>query len=50
MTPPVKFSERCSIWPEHEISAINTARIAYKSSDQIRELVKKLQQQRIMPV
>ena len=46
MTPPVRFSERCSVWPEHEISAINAARTADKSNDEIRELVRQLIQLR----
>ena len=50
ITPPVRLSERCSVWPEYEISAINTARIAEKSNDEIRELVRQLQQQRTKAV
>ena len=46
MPPPVKLGERCSAWPEYEVEAINTARIAQKSDDEIRELVVKLQRQR----
>jgi len=41
-TPPVKICERTSAWPAHEVAAINTARIAGKTDDQIRKLVKKL--------
>ena len=41
-TPPVQIGERAVGWPEHEIYAINAARIAGKSNDEIRELVKKL--------
>jgi prophage regulatory protein len=46
MTPPVKLSTRCSVWPENEITAIKTARIAQKSEDEIRQLVILLKQQR----
>jgi len=46
VTPPIKISERCIVWPEHEISAINAARVAQKSNDEIRELVTQLQQKR----
>jgi prophage regulatory protein len=46
LTPPVRLGERCTVWPEHEISAINAARIAQKSNDEIRELVAQLQQKR----
>jgi len=46
LTPPVKLGERCTVWPEHEISAINSARLAQRSNDEIRELVRQLQQKR----
>ena len=46
MTPPVRLSERCSVWPEYEVSAINAAYIAEKTKDEIRELVRQLYQQR----
>lgn len=46
MTPPVKLGERCAAWPSQEIAAINAARIAGKSNEQIRELVTLLEQQR----
>jgi len=42
LTPPVKIGLRASGWPEHEVDAINAARIAGKSNDEIRELVKSL--------
>ena len=48
MPPPVKLSERCAVWPEHEISALNAARIAQNSNDEIRELVKQLLRQRMI--
>ena len=47
MPPPVKLGERCSAWPDYEISAINAARVAQKSNDEIRELIAQLQRQRM---
>ena len=46
MTPPVKLGERCAAWPVSEVEAINAARIAGKTTDEIRELVTQLEQQR----
>ena len=46
MTPPVKLGERVAAWPADEVEAINAARIAGKTSDEIRELVTQLEQQR----
>jgi prophage regulatory protein len=48
-TPPVKLTERCSAWPEHEVAAINGAVIAGKSEDEIRALVAQLIVQRKQP-
>lgn len=45
MTQPVKIGGENSqsvAWPEHEIHAINAARIAGKSNDEIRRLVSSL--------
>ena len=42
MTPPVKLGERCAAWPVSEVEAINAARIAGKTTDEIRELVARL--------
>ncbi len=45
MTPPVKIGgddSQSVAWPEHEITAINAARIAGKSNDEIRQLVVRL--------
>lgn len=42
MTPPVAISERLCGWPEDEVEAINSARIAGWSDSQIRELVAEL--------
>lgn len=46
MTPPVPIGENSVAWPEHEINAINTARIAGKSNDEIRTIVADLVEQR----
>jgi len=43
----IKIGERASAWPESEIAAINAARIAGKSNDEIRRLVADLEQQRL---
>lgn len=42
---PVKIGVS-SAWPDYEIAAINAARIAGKSDDEIRELVTNLERQR----
>jgi prophage regulatory protein len=42
MTAPVQLSAHSVAWPEREISAINAARVAGKSDDEIRQLVAKL--------
>lgn len=41
-TKPVKLSKHASDWPEHECDTLNAARIAGKSDDEIRALVKEL--------
>lgn len=41
-TMPVAIGQRAVGWPSHEVQAITAARIAGKSDDQIRELVKQL--------
>lgn len=46
MTPPVKLGERVAAWPANEVEAINAARIAGKTTEEIRELVAQLEQQR----
>jgi prophage regulatory protein len=43
---PVKIGERSTAWPEHEIAAINAARMAGKPDDAIRAIVDDLQRQR----
>lgn len=40
--PPIKLSKRCVRWVGSECVAVNQARIAGHSDDQIRELVKRL--------
>lgn len=45
-TKPVKIGRRCSAWPDYEIAAINAARIAGKSDDEIRALVSNLHAKR----
>lgn len=42
----VKIGERSSGWPSDEVQAINAARIAGQSDEQIRELVKQLHAKR----
>jgi prophage regulatory protein len=46
-TVPVSIGQRAVGWPDHEVKAINAARIAGKSDDQIRELVDKLHSARM---
>lgn len=40
--PPVAMGARCSTWPSDEVDAIIQARIAGKSDDEIREIVRQL--------
>lgn len=42
LPPPVPIGARAVAWPRHEIQSIVAARIAGKSIDEIRELVRKL--------
>lgn len=46
ITAPVSIGARSIGWPESEIAALNAARIAGKSDDEIKSLVKKLIAQR----
>lgn len=46
MTPPVPIGENSVAWPEHEINAINSARVAGKSKDELRTIVADLVKQR----
>ena len=43
LTSPVKLAERAVGWPQCEIAAINAARIAGKSDEEIRQLVVRLE-------
>jgi prophage regulatory protein len=45
-TTGVSISQRSKGWPDYEVDAINAARIAGKTDDQIRELVKVLHAKR----
>ena len=45
-TTGVPIGQRSRGWPDYEVRAINSARIAGKSEDQIRELVKVLHAKR----
>jgi prophage regulatory protein len=42
-TRPVKIGKRASAWPKHETAALNQARIAGKTDDEIRKLVAELE-------
>jgi prophage regulatory protein len=42
-THPVSLGGRAVGWPDHEVAALNTARIAGKRDAEIRELVAKLE-------
>jgi prophage regulatory protein len=42
-TRPIKIGLRASGWPETEVAALQDARIAGKSDDEIRALVKQLE-------
>lgn len=42
-TQPIHIGPRSVIWPDHEVEILNAARIAGKTDDEIRELVKKLE-------
>ncbi len=46
MTAAVPLSVHSVAWPEREILAINTARVAGKSEDEIRQLVSRLMVER----
>lgn len=42
-TKQVSLGPRCVGWPAHEVTALNAARIAGKTDDEIRALVLKLE-------
>lgn len=44
---PVRLGPRAVGWPEHEVGAINAARIAGKSDEEIRQLVTELEADRL---
>ncbi|MCB8747715.1 AlpA family transcriptional regulator [Rhodoferax sp. U2-2l] len=46
LTKPVQLGPRSVGWPDYEVKAINTARIAGKSDDDIRGLVGRLHAKR----
>lgn len=46
-TVPVPIGQRAVGWPDHEVKAINTARIRGDSEEQIRDLVAKLHNARM---
>lgn len=45
-THPVQIGVRAVAWPEHEVEALNAARIAGRTDDEIRALVRDLEAQR----
>lgn len=45
-TKPIPISLRSVGWPDNEVKAINQARIAGRSQDQLRELVARLHSKR----
>ena len=45
-TKPVKLGVRAAGWPEHEVEAINAARVAGASDSDLRKLVCKLHEAR----
>ena len=46
-TKQVSLGPRCVGWPAHEVAALNAARIAGKSDEEIRALVRKLEAARV---
>ena len=46
-TKQVSLGPRCVGWPRHEVAALNAARIAGKSDEEIRVLVRKLEAARV---
>ncbi len=45
-TRPVQIGQRSVGWPDHEVTAINQARIAGRSDDEIKALVTRLHAKR----
>lgn len=50
MVRPIKIGLRAAAIPAHEVEAVNAARIAGKTPDEIRALVQRLHQQRVQAV
>lgn len=46
-TRPIRIGSRAVGWPDHEVEAIISARIAGKSDSEIRDLVRRLESDRI---
>ena len=46
LTKPISIGPRCVGWPQAEIEAVNGARIAEKSDEEVRALVVELQSNR----
>lgn len=40
--PPIALGSNCVAWPENEVDAVIAARVAGKSDDEVRRLVKML--------
>lgn len=47
-THPVPIGTRAVAWPEHEVEALNAARIAGLRDDEIRALVRDLEARRVI--
>lgn len=49
-TKQVRLGPKCVGWPAHEVVALNAARIAGKTDEEIRTLVVKLEAERFQPM
>jgi prophage regulatory protein len=49
-TKPIKLGARSIGWPANEVAALNAARIAGKSNEEIRALVEKLEASRQLAI
>jgi len=45
-TKPVAIGSRAVAWPSHEVAAINAARVAGRSNEELRDLVERLHARR----
>lgn len=45
-TPAIKVGRRASLWPDYEVEAINRARIAGRTEEEVKELVARLVKER----